>query len=72
MKEELTGIHVLIVEDTDDSRELLKMVLEYCGALVTTAAVRGAGCHHSGDLAASRDGYRHRYARRRAWRSFDT
>jgi CheY-like chemotaxis protein len=35
---ELEGVHVLIVEDTDDSRELLKMVLEYCGALVTAAA----------------------------------
>jgi len=35
---ELTGIHVLIVEDTDDTRELFKMVLEYCGALVTAAA----------------------------------
>ena len=34
----LAGVHVLIVEDTDDSRELLRMALEYCGALVTTAA----------------------------------
>ena len=34
----LNGVHVLVVEDTDDSRELLRMVLEYCGALVTTAA----------------------------------
>ena len=33
----LEGVHVLIVEDTDDSRELLKIVLEYCGALVTAA-----------------------------------
>ncbi len=35
---ELHGVHVLVVEDTDDSRELLRMALEYCGALVTTAA----------------------------------
>lgn len=35
---DLAGIHVLIVEDTDDSRELLRVVLEYCGALVTDAA----------------------------------
>src|SRR5690242_15985416 len=34
---DLYGVHVLVVEDTDDSRELLRMVLEYCGALVTTA-----------------------------------
>ena len=34
---DLDGIHVLVVEDTDDSRELLRIVLEYCGALVTTA-----------------------------------
>lgn len=34
---DLEGVHVLIVEDTDDSRELLRMALEYCGALVTTA-----------------------------------
>jgi CheY-like chemotaxis protein len=35
---ELNGVHVLVVEDTDDSREVLRVVLEYCGALVTTAA----------------------------------
>ena len=34
---DLAGVHVLVVEDTDDSREVLKVVLEYCGALVTTA-----------------------------------
>ncbi len=35
---ELAGVHVLVVEDTDDSRELLRIALEYCGARVTTAA----------------------------------
>lgn len=35
---DLVGVHVLVVEDTDDSRELLRVALEYCGALVTTAA----------------------------------
>lgn len=35
---ELAGVHVLVVEDTDDSREMLRVVLEYCGALVTAAA----------------------------------
>lgn len=33
----LEGVHVLVVEDTDDSRELLRLALEYCGALATTA-----------------------------------
>jgi CheY-like chemotaxis protein len=37
MDGDLTGVHVLIVEDTEDSREVLRMVLEYCGALVTAA-----------------------------------
>jgi CheY-like chemotaxis protein len=31
----LKGIHVLLVEDDDDSRELLQTVLQYCGALVS-------------------------------------
>jgi CheY-like chemotaxis protein len=35
---DLDGVHVLVVEDTDDSREMLRIALEYCGALVTTAA----------------------------------
>jgi CheY-like chemotaxis protein len=35
---DLSGVHVLVVEDTDDSREVLRVALEYCGALVTTAA----------------------------------
>ena len=33
----LEGVHVLVVEDTDDSRELLRLALEHCGALVTAA-----------------------------------
>ena len=31
----LIGIHVLVVDDDADARDLLKTVLEYCGALVT-------------------------------------
>jgi CheY-like chemotaxis protein len=31
----LTGVHVLLAEDTPDSRDLFKRVLQYCGALVT-------------------------------------
>jgi CheY-like chemotaxis protein len=38
MQGELAGVHVLVVEDTDDLRELLCMALEYCGASVTAAA----------------------------------
>jgi two-component system, OmpR family, response regulator len=32
---DLTGTHVLIVEDDEDSRQLLAAFFEYCGALVT-------------------------------------
>ena len=35
---DLSDVHVLVVEDTDDTRELLREALEFCGALVTTAA----------------------------------
>ncbi len=35
---DLDGVHVLIVEDTDDSREILQLCLQYCGAFVTSAA----------------------------------
>jgi CheY-like chemotaxis protein len=31
----LSGVHVLLVEDDEDSRQLLATFLEYCGALVT-------------------------------------
>jgi CheY-like chemotaxis protein len=34
----LAGVHVLVVEDIEDSRELFEMMLEYRGALVSTAA----------------------------------
>jgi CheY-like chemotaxis protein len=34
---DLEGVHVLVVDDSDDSREILRIALEYCGALVTTA-----------------------------------
>jgi CheY-like chemotaxis protein len=34
----LVGIHVLVVEDNGDARELFKTILEYAGALVTVAA----------------------------------
>jgi len=33
----LAGIHVLVVEDHDDSRDLWERVLRYAGALVTAA-----------------------------------
>lgn len=31
---DLSGIHVFVVEDNEDSCELLREVLTYCGALV--------------------------------------
>jgi CheY-like chemotaxis protein len=34
----LSGVHVMVVDDDPDARELFQTVLEYCGALVTTAA----------------------------------
>src|SRR5258705_2025400 len=33
----LVGIHVLVVEDNGDARELFKTILQYAGALVTVA-----------------------------------
>jgi hypothetical protein len=33
----LDGVYVLVVEDSDDSREALRRILEHCGALVTAA-----------------------------------
>ncbi len=33
----LAGIHVLVVEDHDDSRDVWERVLRYAGALVTAA-----------------------------------
>ncbi len=35
--EALTGVHVLVVDDDADARDLFRTALEYCGALVTTA-----------------------------------
>lgn len=34
----LVGTHVLVVDDDGDARDLLRTVLEYCGALVTVVA----------------------------------
>ena len=34
----LDGVRVLLVEDTDDTRELLAFALEHCAAVVTTAS----------------------------------
>ena len=59
---DLDGVHVLVVEDTDDSREVLRAVLEYCGALVTTAASAEEAKSPRYDSTA-RLGERHWYAR---------
>jgi CheY-like chemotaxis protein len=34
----LLGVHVLVVDDDEDSRVIVETVLRYCGALVTLAA----------------------------------
>ena len=34
----LAGIHVLVVDDDTEARNLIRTVLEYCGALVTAAS----------------------------------
>ncbi len=33
----LTGVHVLVVDDDTDAREVIRTILEYCGALAMTA-----------------------------------
>ena len=33
----LQGVSVLVVDDDEDARDLIRTVLEYCGALVTVA-----------------------------------
>ena len=37
-KVDLSGVYVYVVDDNEDARQLLKEVLEYCGALVHLAA----------------------------------
>jgi CheY-like chemotaxis protein len=37
----LAGVHVLVVDDDADARELLSAVVRYCGALVTTVGTAG-------------------------------
>ena len=34
-RDSLTGVHVLVVDDDPDARQVFRTVLEYCGALVT-------------------------------------
>ncbi len=34
----LAGLHVLVVDDDEDTREMLRQILTHAGALVTTAA----------------------------------
>jgi CheY-like chemotaxis protein len=39
----LSGVHVLIVDDDPEARDLIGTVLRYCGALVTVAASAAEG-----------------------------
>jgi CheY-like chemotaxis protein len=41
----LSGVHVLVVDDDGDAREIFKTVLEYCGGLVTSAASAREALH---------------------------
>lgn len=36
-RDSLVGVHVLVVDDDPDARQVVRAVLQYCGALVTTA-----------------------------------
>jgi CheY-like chemotaxis protein len=48
--DQLVGVRVLVVEDHDDSRDLLEQVLEHVGALVVTARSADEGLAHVGDV----------------------
>jgi CheY-like chemotaxis protein len=37
-RDALVGVNVLVVDDDPDARQVIRTVLQYCGALVTTAA----------------------------------
>ena len=39
----LAGIHVLIIDDDPEARDLIRTVLRYCGALVSVATGAGEG-----------------------------
>lgn len=39
----LAGVHVLIIDDDAEARDLIRTVLCYCGALVSVAASAGEG-----------------------------
>ncbi len=39
----LSGVHVLIIDDDAEARDLIRTVLRYCGALVSVAASAGDG-----------------------------
>lgn len=36
-KDALVGVHILVVDDDEDARELMRTILTYCGALVNVA-----------------------------------
>jgi CheY-like chemotaxis protein len=43
----LRGIHVLIVDDNADARELFRRILEYAGALVAVTGSAAAALHYT-------------------------
>lgn len=48
----LSDIHVLVVEDNDDARNILQSLLTYLGAFVSTAASAAAGLNILGQIKA--------------------
>jgi CheY-like chemotaxis protein len=48
--DQLAGIRVLVVEDHDDSRDLLEQVLEHVGALVIASPSADEALEHLGQV----------------------
>ena len=50
-RQELSGIHVVVIDDDDDARTIMKMVLEAHGAFVMVAASARDGLATLGQVA---------------------
>jgi len=50
-RQELSGIHVVVIDDDDDARTIMKMVLEAHGAFVMVAASARDGLAALGQVA---------------------
>jgi CheY-like chemotaxis protein len=54
---DLDGIHVLVVEDNDDSRDMLRLALEQCGAFVWARRDGGGRQANPRDSSTAHPGY---------------